>query len=156
MKKSDLKKIIAEVLDECLAEISTSGGAGAYNTPYAFSKNGKQRLSIVRRGLPKGYTIAEDEDVSVDDAIGTEKITEARSRYGRFKESAEMKNHAKISYGLLEAKKALREVNFLVSICERLKTECNIDSTALWKRTKPDVAEICRLVTEIQKRASKL
>jgi hypothetical protein len=45
-----------------------------------------------------------------------EMVNEARSRYRNFKESDMMKNHAKISYGINQAKKMLGEVEYLVSM----------------------------------------
>jgi Zn ribbon nucleic-acid-binding protein len=85
-----------------------------------------------------------------------EKINEARSRYRNFKESDMMRNHAKVSYGINQAKKMLGEVEYLVSICERLKTECGYSNDNLWARTKPDMVEIHRRLKEIAKRINRM
>ncbi len=83
-------------------------------------------------------------------------INEGRSRYRNFKESDEMRNHAKISFGIREAKRILREVEFLVSICERLQTEEKIGNGQLWARTKPDILAINRQLKEISKRVYRI
>lgn len=83
-------------------------------------------------------------------------INEARSRYRNFKESDMMKNHAKISYGIREAKKMLGEVEYLVGICERLKTECGFNTDNLWARTRPDMNEIHNRLKEIAKRINRM
>lgn len=79
-------------------------------------------------------------------------LFEGRSRYKNFKESDLMKNHAKVSYGIYNAKKILREVDFLISISERLKTEESIDTSNLWKRTQKDIIEIQQRIKEIEKK----
>ncbi len=79
-------------------------------------------------------------------------VTEGRSRYRNFKESDLMKNHAKISYGVNQAKKMLSEVEYLLNICERLKTEAGVPTTNLWKRTKPDMQEIHKRLKAIAKK----
>ena len=85
-----------------------------------------------------------------------EKINEARSRYRNFKESDMMRNETKISYGIREAKKMLREVEYLVSICERLKTECGYSNDNLWERTRGDMVEIHQRLKEIAKRINRM
>jgi len=85
-----------------------------------------------------------------------ESLHEGRSRYRNFKESDVMRNHGKISYGINQAKKMLGEVEYLLNICERLKTECDIPTTNLWKRTQPDMKEIHRRLKEIANRIHKL
>jgi hypothetical protein len=81
---------------------------------------------------------------------------EARSRYRNFKESDMMKNHAKISYGINQAKKMLGEVEYLINICERLKTECGYTNENLWARTQPDMKEIHSRLKEIAKRINRM
>ena len=53
MKMSELRSIIRELISIEVEETSTSGNAGAYLTPFAFSKNKKQR---------KGYNIKWEND----------------------------------------------------------------------------------------------
>lgn len=85
-----------------------------------------------------------------------ERMEEARSRYRNFKDSDLMKNHGKISYGINQAKKMLGEVEYLVGICERLKTECGYTKDNLWARTQPDMQEIHRRLKEIAKRINRM
>mgnify|MGYP003649789320 CR=1 FL=1 len=48
MKLSELKSLIRELIRGEVEETSTSGNAGAYNTPFAFSKNKKQKQSNMK------------------------------------------------------------------------------------------------------------
>ena len=80
----------------------------------------------------------------------------SEGRYSNFKSSNVMKNHAKVSYGLREAKKCLSEVEFLVGICERLKLETNVDQSQLWKRSKQDIKEVHSRLKNIAKKINRI
>ena len=67
-----------------------------------------------------------------------------------------LKNHAKISYGINQAKKMLGEVEYLLNICERLKTEADIPTNNLWARTQPDMKEIHNRLKEIANRINRM
>jgi hypothetical protein len=67
-----------------------------------------------------------------------------------------MKNHAKISYGINQAKKMLGEVEYLVELCEKLKTECGYSTQNLWARTQPDMKEIHARLKEIAKKINRM
>ena len=48
MTLSELRSIIRELISSEVEEQSTSGNAGVYNTPFAFSKNKKQRKNNMK------------------------------------------------------------------------------------------------------------
>ena len=89
---------------------------------------------------------------ATDIRLASAPVNEGRSRYRNFKDSDLMKNHAKVSYGIREAKKMLGEVEYLLNLCERLKTEGGIATNSLWKRTQPDMKEIHQRLKAIAKR----
>jgi hypothetical protein len=151
------KDIIREIVEEVMDEMTTSGAAGPYSTPFAFGKNDKHKKDIAARSMPGGKVVGEEivDSVKVDDVVmeadrvntlnvpDTEPdaaITEGR--YHNFKSSNVMKNHSKVSYGLREAKKILGEVELLLNLCERLKLETGVDQSQLWKRSKQDIREV--------------
>ena len=142
------KQILRELVEEVLDEMSTSAAAGPYMTPNAFRGN-KSKKAETEKSMPGGKVVGKED---TDDTT----INEARTRFRNFKESDEMRNHSKVSYGIKEAKKILREVEFLVSICERLKTECGVPSDKLWKRTQPDLVDINNRLKEIAKRIKRI
>jgi len=69
------------------------------------------------------------------------KLNEAVSRYSRLKQFPK-KNEYKVSLLTQEITKMLREVDFLMTVNERLKTEMNVPTESLWKRTQNRIAEI--------------
>ena len=161
---SDTKQIIRELVDEVMNEMTGTGAVAGYQTKFAFGK-GDRTKKIAKNSMPGGTVVGkkESDETSVEEGDeslplvrrGAE-IMEGRSRYRNFKESDMMKNHAKISYGIREAKKMLSEVEYLVGICERLKTECGYTNDNLWARTQPDMKEIHGRLKEIAKRINRM
>lgn len=109
-----------------LEEESTSAATPGYLTPNAFqSGNGKE--AIIRKHL------------GVDDKDFTpvpmgDKLHEAQSRYNRFKQE-EGTTPQKIGRAIHEINKRLDEIDNILEMNQRLKTEQNLGSTGLWKRT---------------------
>ena len=83
------------------------------------------------------------------------KLNEAVSRYARLKENP--KKHAyKVSLITQEITKMLREVDFLMSVNEKLKTEMEVPNDELWKRTSQRIAEIKERLMSIGRKLRKL
>lgn len=153
----DAKQIIRELVEEVLDEMTTSGAAGPYNTPNAFqggAGDAARKKKIAARSMPGGKVVGEDDEK--DEAMEIIRKTLGESRYHNFRNSDLMKNHAKISYGIREAKRSLREVDYLMSICNRLKTESGVDQSQLWKRSKIDLKEIHRQLRELARKFMKI
>jgi hypothetical protein len=158
----DAKQLIRELVEEVLDEMTSTGAVGGYMTPAAF-RGHKSKKKTAERSMPGGKVVGkEDTD---DTTVGEgERLTvrrdvdimEGRSRYRNFKESDMMKNHAKISYGINQAKKMLGEVEYLVELCEKLKTECGYSTQNLWARTQPDMKEIHARLKEIAKKINRM
>jgi len=55
MKRSQLKEMIKEVLDE----MSTTGGVGGYSTPKAFAKKGQGKNAATKQGERLGLKTVE-------------------------------------------------------------------------------------------------
>jgi hypothetical protein len=159
---TDTKQLIRELVEEVLDEMTSTGAVGGYMTPAAF-RGHKSKKKTAERSMPGGKVVGkEDTD---DTTVGEgERLTvrrdvdimEGRSRYRNFKESDMMKNHAKISYGINQAKKMLGEVEYLVELCEKLKTECGYSTQNLWARTQPDMKEIHARLKEIAKKINRM
>ena len=159
---NDAKKIIRELVEEVIEEMTATGAVAGYQTPAAF-RGHKSKKKTAERSMPGGKvvgkedtddtTVGEGESLTVRRDLN---IMEARSRYRNFKESDMMKNHAKISYGINQAKKMLGEVEYLVELCEKLKTECGYSTQNLWARTQPDMKEIHARLKEIAKKINRM
>ena len=156
----DPKNILKELVEEVLDEMTGTGAVGGYMTPNAFRGN-KSKKASTERSIPGGKVVGKEDEtddttINEEDKLPVLKRSLEEGRYNNFKKSDEMKNHAKISYGIREAKRILREVDFLVGICERLKSEDRVGSQQLWKRTKPDMMAINKQLKEIAKRVYRI
>jgi len=83
------------------------------------------------------------------------KLNEAVSRYARLKENPK-KDAYKVSLITQEITKMLREVDFLMSVNEKLKTEMEVPNDELWKRTSQRIAEIKERLMSIGRKLRKL
>lgn len=157
--EKNVKEIIREIVEEVLDEMTGTGAVQGYNVPMAFQggeKDKRRKDKLTARSMPGGKLVGDiDEEivaaVNVDDAFHL-----AEGRYHNFKHSNVMKNHAKVSYGLREAKRILGEVEFLVTVCERLKLETGIDQSQLWKRSKQDIREVHGRLKNIARRVNRI
>lgn len=83
------------------------------------------------------------------------KLNEAVSRYTRLKENPK-KHPYKVSLITQEITKMLREVDFLMSVNQKLKTEMEVPNDELWKRTSQRIAEIKERLMSIGRKLRKL
>jgi len=83
------------------------------------------------------------------------KLNEAVSRYIRLKENPK-KNSYKVSLITQEITKMLREVDFLMSVNHKLKTEMEVPNETLWKRTSDRMAEIKARLKSIGEKLRKI
>lgn len=142
MKYNKLREIIRELIEVELDEISTSGAAGAYLTPYAFKgKKGRNKaLDIYRR---MGYTPI------------MENLNEAS--YRKFKgKISETTANAKIRKSLREMKRSIKEMNALIEFSSRLKEEMGSDNSERWYKVKEQVDLMSSQLNEMQKKLKTL
>lgn len=161
----DTKQLIRELVDEVLKEMTSTGGVAGYSTPNAFRGHRSKKKSA-ERSMPGGKVVGDEvetDDTTIGEATDDRLpilrrggLAEDRNRYRNFKNSDLMKTHSKISCGISEAKKMLGEVEYLLGICERLKTEADVPTNNLWARTRPNMREIHLRLKEIAKRINRM
>lgn len=142
MNHDKLREIIRELIEAELDEISTSGGAGGYLTPYVFKgKKGKNKaLDIYRR---MGFTPI------------TENLNEAS--YRKFKgKISETTANAKIRKSLREMRKCVKEMNTLIDFSSRLKEEMGSDNNERWYKVKEQVDGMSSQLNEMSKKLKTL
>ena len=160
MKQTELHSLLREIVQEVLDEMTGTGAVAGYQTPFAFQGKGDsvRKRKIAADSMPGGKVVGEgapSEDAEKE-LLVRRSLGEARSRYLNYRDSDVMKTHAKVSYGIKEAHSMLREVEFLVGLCERLKLESGTSNDQLWKRTAVDVSRIHQRLKEIARRVSRL
>jgi len=127
--RDKIRTILRELLAAELDEVSTSAGAGAFETPKAFAAKGKAGKVVRNRIALKasGYTL-----VGKDDE-GESSLSE--NRYLAFKNDPSKSTARKIGESVRDINRALNELDRLVTMSARLKTESNMEASGLWKRT---------------------
>lgn len=156
----DAKQIIRELVEEVMNEMTASGAVGGYLTPRAF-RGHKSKKKSAERSMPGGRVVGKEDTDNTTVGEGEEvlvrrDVMEGRSRYRNFKESDMMRNEAKINLAVQEAKKMLGEVEYLLDISERLKSECGFSNDNLYKRTVPNIIKINERLKSIARRLERL
>ena len=82
-------------------------------------------------------------------------MNEAVSRYIRLKENPKTHSY-KVSVITQEITKMLREVDFLMCVNHKLKTEMEVPNETLWKRTSDRMAEIKARLKSISEKLRKI
>ncbi len=113
-----------------------------------FEKKAKKKM-VWKKGVEK---LQKDLD-ALDE--NEKKLNEAVSRYARLKDNPKRHSY-KVSLITQEITKMLREVDFLMSVNQRLKTEMNVPNEELWKRTSGRIAEIKARLKSIGMKLRKL
>lgn len=112
MKRHELLNIIESVVDEVMDEVSTSVGAGPYDTPMAFSKK-TLRPKKKKKSVP---------------------VSEAT--YKDFRNDATRNNNRKIGECIKRVNALLHEADRLLTHSIKLKKEYGVASESLWKDTQ--------------------
>jgi hypothetical protein len=113
-----------------------------------FEKKAKKK-AVWKKGVEK---LQKDLD-SLDE--NEKKLNEAVSRYARLKEHPKTHSY-KVSVITQEITKMLREVDFLMIVNHKLKTEMEVPNETLWKRTSDRMAEIKARLKSISEKLRKI
>ena len=156
----DAKQIIRELVEEVMNEMTATGAVAGYMTPAAF-RGKKSKKKSAEKSMPGGKVVGKEDtdDTTVgegEEVLVRRDVMEGRSRYRNFKESDMMRNEAKINLAVQEAKKMLGEVEYLLDISERLKSECGFSNDNLYKRTAPNIIKINERLKSIARRLERL
>jgi hypothetical protein len=152
-----LRKLIRELVEEELDEVTSSGAAGPYNTPFAFRGNTADGKAKAKKNATQaGMTLVDKSQEKADDA-GEQSVEtvpfgdkgagalkkpkaepkpkiEESSRYNEFK-MQEGTPSQKIGKAIREINRQISEVDRVLRMNERLKTESGINGEQLWKST---------------------
>ena len=136
-----IRNIIRELLDEKnLEETSFSSGAGAYNTPFAFTgkgKSGKKKKKEVATNST-GYNVVKE------------------GKYHDYRNDDTLSPKQKIGRSMREIRDHLAEIDKLTKMNVRLKTEMGVDSRSYWKNTHKAMRRISERLIKLAKRVGQL
>jgi hypothetical protein len=155
--KEYIKSIIREIISEDeLGEVSTSGAAGAYSTPFAFKGNKKGDNVATKTLTSQGYTKAKMYE-SIDKIVKEELLNEVT--YNKFKNEVKLrsKNEA-LHKAIKEVKRKLMEIDRIVEYTSMMKQELSEGEEGLkyWKATSNNVSKIAEMVNELNTKIQNL
>ena len=147
MTEEEFRKLVREILEDEIDEISTTASIAVYSTPHAFTGNKKKNKDRQKKTAEKsGYKLVQS----------VNKLDEAVSRYSKFKNDKEKTSRQKIGLSIREAKKAIKEIDRQLKILTRYKNEFRYSTDHYWKRTLKDIYTIERKVLKISQRLREL
>lgn len=138
-KKEIIRKLIRELIKKELAEATTTDAAGPYLTPMAFRGNkvkGKDRMKHIATQLGMQLTTSGEKEVN----RSGDRLHE--NKYYEYRNDTSKTPHRKIAEAISQLNKNLQEVERVIRMNSRLKTESGIASEQLWKRTQQGLLKL--------------
>jgi hypothetical protein len=167
---NNLKEYIKTLVRELLDEESTSGDAGGYLTPNAFSKKGQKSNGAIEAAKSQGMKLAKkpttskvvdykkifEMNESIKTIIEEELLNEAT--YKQFKSEVKHRTKAEqLHKAMREVRKKINEIDRIVDYTQRMKQELSEgDGIAYWGRTEKAVAQIAEMVNHLTNKINNL
>jgi hypothetical protein len=177
----DLKELIKNLVRDVLDEESTSGDAGAYLTPNAFSKKGQksngaieaaksQGMKVVSKGMPSDSKVRDYKAIwksaekpkykmykeNLEKLIQEELLNEGT--YKQFKKEIKFRTKAEqLHKAMREVKRKLTEIDRIVEYTQRMKQELSEgDGIQYWGKTEKAVHNIAEMVNHLNNKINNL
>jgi hypothetical protein len=178
----DIKEYIKSLVRELLDEISTSGGVGAYSTPFAFAKKGQktnaaiqtaksQGMKLVPTGIPSDSKVKDYKAIwksaekpkykmykeSLLQIIEQELLNEVT--YNKFKKDVKFRTkNEQLHKAIREVKRKLMEIDRIVEYTSRMKQELSEGEEGIkyWKATQNNVSKISEMVNQLNNKIKNL
>jgi hypothetical protein len=147
LMESNLNKFIEELIQEVeneLDEATTSGAAGAYSTPNAFSDGGSKDKKLKKK-------IATQLGMKLVGKVNEAKIQRPVNRWLAIKNDETKHPHKKMAMGLKELKYQLAETQKFFNWYNKIKSMNELDSSDYWKRTNKHIYKIKERLINIAK-----
>jgi hypothetical protein len=139
-----LRKVIREILEEELNEMTTTGDVAGYNIPMAFQGNiakNKARKKGIATQLGMQLTPRGQQDLNRP-ADKLETLAEAKVRYHEYKKDESGTPTQKIAKAISEVNRNLQEMERVLKMNTRLQQESGLASEALYRRTQQGLLKL--------------
>lgn len=173
---NNLKEYIKTLVRELLDEMSASGDAGPYSTPFAFAKKGQGPNAATKQaeksgwklagGMPKNSKVLDYKELwkgkksamneTLEKIIKEELLNEVT--YNKFKKDVKFRTKSEqLHKAIREVKKKLQEIDRIVEYTSRMKQELSEDGGInYWKATQKNVATISEMVNQLNNKIKNL
>ena len=173
---NNLKEYIKTLVRELLDEMSASGDAGPYSTPFAFAKKGQGPNAATKQaeksgwklagGMPKNSKVLDYKELwkgkksamneTLEKIIKEELLNEVT--YNKFKKDVKFRTKSEqLHKAIREVKNKLQEIDRIVEYTSRMKQELSEDGGInYWKATQKNVATISEMVNQLNNKIKNL
>ena len=144
-----LSKILEDKLKELeeeLEEANATGGGEAYDTPNAFSKDGKEDENDVAE--TSGYKkVKESKFMTLAKHTLVNEVS-----YKDYKKDETSTSKQKVNRAIREINSRLYKIEGVINQNIKLKSEAGVDSTKYWKSTRSNLYKISEKMQRISER----
>ena len=139
--------------EDALDEINTTANADGYMTPHAFSDGSEEehKKKIKDKSEVFDYKSTDNEKKNTVSGFAGP-LEEGKSLYHRYRDADDMNPRQKIGISIREINRLLGDVEKLVNINARFKSELNVPSDGYWKRTKKQLAKVDERLIRISRK----
>ena len=153
MKKSNFKKLVQSILLEIeeennLSEVNTTGNIEGFQTPYAFSDKDEDEHEKDIKSTAEVF----DYESTENKKTNTIKINEAKSLFHVFRDHPDLRPEQKVGVAIREINKLMTEVEKLIRISARYKSEAKISNQKMWKTTNRYLQKLDERLKKISQR----
>ncbi len=139
-----LRKIVREMVQKELDEMTTTGNVAGYNIPMAFQGNNpknKARKKGIATQLGMQLTPRGQKELDRP-ADKMENLSEVKMRYHEYKKDESASSTQKIAKAISEINKNLMEMERTLKMNARLQRESGISSETLYRRTQQGLLKL--------------
>lgn len=158
LKKYNLNESVQpEEEDDNIDEISTSAGAGPYETPYAFGQVDDDTIEML--GYKKVKKVKRESKVNVDESEFV-RLSKAlylnEISYNDYRKDPIASPKQKINQSINYINKGLMEIEKVVKHNVRLKQEMGIDNNIYWKSSRENLTKISERLLRVSRQLKEL
>ena len=140
-----------------IEEMSTSAGAGGYETPNAFGKLGDDTIEMlgykkvkkVKKEVKK--SVKESEFMKLSKELYLNEIS-----YNEYRKDPIASPKAKINNSINYINRGLKEIEKVVNHNVRLKQEMGVDNNVYWKSSRENLSKISERLLRVSKQLKEL
>ena len=158
MKKSELKTLIKSIVSEILSdeknldEVNTTANIDGYQTPFAFSDSDEEEHKKNMKSRAEVFDYKSTENKKSN----TVKLNEGKSLFHVFRDHPDLSPSQKVGVTVREINKLMTEIEKLIRVSSRYKSEKKVNSSSLWKTTNRYLAKIDEKIKRISHKIKEL
>ena len=154
----DMSRLIDDEEDdfqiEDIEEISTSAGAGGYETPNAFGELGDDTIEML--GYKKVKKVKKNEVKESDFMKFSKELYLNEISYNEYRKDPIASPKSKINNSINFINRGLKEIEKVVNQNVRLKQEIGVDNGIYWKSSRENLTKISERLLRVSKQLKEL